>query len=382
MTFVRSAALAALAFSVAAPAFAEVPAKQLFGAKRDAAALKPAVYGSYAKGCVAGAARLPDDGPTWQAMRLNRNRHWAHPAAVELVKRLSVDGRKIGWNGLLVGDLTQPRGGPMLTGHASHQAGLDADIWLTPMPDRRLTAKERETLSATSMLRRVNGKLSNQQIDKSKFTDAHAGLIRTAAEYPEIERIFVHPTIKREMCERYPDRPAWLSKVRAQWKHHYHMHLRLACPADSPGCKPQAPVANDGCGRPLDWWFNVAYGPKPAKPKKELASAKTKAAAKKQKRRFRTLSQLPKACRVVLDAPSYDGLGAAPTRPATDKQALNEIGYVPKQRPVAADPIGELIEPDTSPAAGGALRPALPVGENADVATDQFAVAADAATAN
>ena len=41
------------------------------------------------------------------------------------------------WPGLLVGDISQPRGGPMLTGHASHQLGLDADIWLTPMPDRK-----------------------------------------------------------------------------------------------------------------------------------------------------------------------------------------------------------------------------------------------------
>ena len=36
------------------------------------------------------------------------------------------------WNGILVGDISQPRGGPMLTGHASHQIGLDADVWLTP----------------------------------------------------------------------------------------------------------------------------------------------------------------------------------------------------------------------------------------------------------
>ena len=377
MPFLRSASLAAVALSFAAPAFAEVPAKQLFGAKRDAAALQPAVYGSYSKGCVAGAARLPDDGPTWQAMRLSRNRHWGHPAAVELTKRLSRDGRKVGWNGLLVGDLTQPRGGPMLTGHQSHQAGLDVDIWLTPMPNRRLSAKERETLSATSMLKRVDGKLTNQQIDKSKFTDAHAGIIRTAAQYPEIERIFVHPTIKREMCERYPDRPAWLSKVRAQWKHHYHMHLRLGCPADSPGCKPQRAVPNDGCGETLDWWFKVAYGPKP-KPTKKAASAKMKAAKTKRTRRYRTLSQLPAACRVVLNAPSYDGLGAAPQARAAGASSLAGISYVPRARPDALDPIGDLIAPVAAPnvkAGDGMRRPPAGVGEVADpFAADAIAV--------
>ena len=114
---------------------AEPIAKRLFGAKKDGAALAPAVYGSYAKGCVAGAIKLEDNGPTWQAMRLSRNRHWAHPELIQTVKQLSRDGKKVGWNGLLVGDLTQPRGGPMLSGHASHQAGLDADVWLTPMPN-------------------------------------------------------------------------------------------------------------------------------------------------------------------------------------------------------------------------------------------------------
>ena len=56
------------------------------------------------------------------------------------------------WNGILVGDISQPRGGPMLTGHASHQVGLDADVWLTPMPDRTLSREERETMSAVDMV--------------------------------------------------------------------------------------------------------------------------------------------------------------------------------------------------------------------------------------
>jgi penicillin-insensitive murein DD-endopeptidase len=54
-----------------------------------------------------------------------------------LLERLANDARSLdGWPGLLIGDMAQPRGGPMITGHESHQIGLDADIWLTPMPDR------------------------------------------------------------------------------------------------------------------------------------------------------------------------------------------------------------------------------------------------------
>ena len=346
-TLAGAMALALLPTSLAGTAHAEVPAKKLFGAREDAAAMRPAVYGSYARGCVAGAARLPDDGPTWQAMRLSRNRHWAHPSAVELVKRLSRDGRGIGWNGLLVGDLTQPRGGPMLSGHASHQAGLDADIWLTPMPDRRLTREERETLSATSMLARRDGKLTNLEIDKQRFTDAHAALIRTAAEYPEIERIFVHPTIKREMCERHPNRPPWLSKVRAQWKHHYHMHLRLKCPVDSPGCKPQRAVPNDGCGKNLDWWFNVAYAPR-KKPDPAKAKPKVKVTKKsKPKRKGEiTLAGLPKACQSVLHANGHDGL------------SQTRVSFtVPIERPAGSETITVSDRKDAAADARAIMRP-------------------------
>lgn len=280
----------------------DVPAKRLFGAQRVAAALPSAVFGSYAKGCLAGGEKLEDDGPNWQAMRLSRNRHWAHPELIALVKQLSVDGKRVGWNGLLVGDLTQPRGGPMLSGHASHQAGLDADIWLTPMPDRRLTRKERETLSATSMLfRRANGKLTNQKLDKKRFSKSHAGIIRTAAQYSNVERIFVHPTIKRELCQQYPNKPGWLRKVRAQFGHHYHFHIRIGCPKGSPGCKPQAPVPSYGCDQAtMDYWFKVAYGP----PRKPKPGAKP---AKPRKKREIKLRDLPNQCRVILNASGTGG---------------------------------------------------------------------------
>ena len=128
------------------------PAKQLFGRKTTPAQLKPEVLGFYAKGCLAGAQALPINGPTWQVMRLSRNRNWGHPSLVQFIERLSQKGAKVGWHGLLVGDMSQPRGGPMITGHASHQVGLDADIWLRPMPDRELTRQEREEMSATMVV--------------------------------------------------------------------------------------------------------------------------------------------------------------------------------------------------------------------------------------
>ena len=88
---------------------------------------------------------LPINGPTWQVMRLSRNRNWGHP---EIIKAWSGLPNKaaVDWlERLLVGDMAQPRGGPMINGHWSHQVGLDADVWLTPMPDREISREDRET---------------------------------------------------------------------------------------------------------------------------------------------------------------------------------------------------------------------------------------------
>lgn len=271
------------------------PAKSLFGAVATPAPLAARAIGSYAKGCLSGAQALPVDGPAWQAMRLSRNRNWGHPKLVALVQRLANDGKsKDGWPGLLVGDLAQPRGGPMLTGHASHQIGLDADIWLTPMPDRRLSNSERETIEATSMLS-DDGLTVNRDV----WTEGHLNIIKRAASYPEVERIFVHPAIKQVLCyaQAAGDR-AWLSKVRAYWGHHYHFHIRMTCPSGSANCTPQPPVhGDDGCGKELDDWLrlmaNVKAPPLPLPiPAPVTPPPKPKTPM--------TLDQLPQECRVVL----------------------------------------------------------------------------------
>src|SRR4029079_16921203 len=113
--------------------------------KTPASSMAARSFGTYARGCLAGATALPVNGSAWQVMRLSRNRNWGHPKLIALLERLADDAKeKDGWNGLMVGDISQPRGGPMASGHASHQIGLDADIWLTPMPDHTLSRAERE----------------------------------------------------------------------------------------------------------------------------------------------------------------------------------------------------------------------------------------------
>lgn len=285
-----------------------VEARKLFGAKADAAPLAPRAIGFYSRGCLAGAKPLPIDGPSWQAMRLSRNRNWGHPELITLVERLAADAKAHdGWPGLLVGDLSQPRGGPMLTGHASHQIGLDADIWLTPMPNRRLSTKEREETAAQSMLG-ADGVL----VDEKVFTAAHARLIRRAATYPEVERILVHPGIKKALCLDPASDKASLTKIRPFWGHHYHMHIRIACPKGSEGCTGQPPVpADDGCGKEVDVW--IALLRRPAKPVDPTAKPPPPKPGL-------TLEQLPAECRIVLEA-GGEATAATPVKPPPPKSA-------------------------------------------------------------
>src|SRR6516162_3981449 len=132
---------------------AATPAREFFARKPTPFPGPPRSIGGYSDGCLAGATRLPNNGPSWQVMRLSLNRNWGNPHLVRFIERFAKNAKKVGWNGLLVGDMSQPRGGPMLSGHTSHQVGLDVDIWLTPMPDRILTPQEREDVTAVSMLK-------------------------------------------------------------------------------------------------------------------------------------------------------------------------------------------------------------------------------------
>ncbi|MBT5295797.1 MAG: penicillin-insensitive murein endopeptidase [Octadecabacter sp.] len=234
-------------------------AKDMFGYLPTASDQRSESFGGYARGCQAGAVQLPETGPTWQAMRLSRNRNWGQPVLIDYVQDLSRFAATLpGWEGIYVGDLSQPRGGPMLTGHASHQIGLDADIWMLP-PDRlNLNRQERENLSSISM-RRERGAFTN-----SSWTEQHMQVLRAAASDPRTARIFVFPGAKVAMCDWATGDRSWLNKIRPWYGHHYHFHVRLTCPAGASGCENQAaPPAGDGCADAQTWVNNILNPPPP-----------------------------------------------------------------------------------------------------------------------
>jgi penicillin-insensitive murein DD-endopeptidase len=259
----------------------KLPAKELFGRKTAPASLQARSIGYYTHGCLAGGVALPINGPTWQVMRLSRNRNWGHPNLIKFLERFAAKVPAIGWPGLLVGDMAQPRGGPMITGHWSHQVGLDADIWLTPMPDHELSRQEREEMMATNVV-------ADDWLDvrPEVWSPKYVALYKMAAQDPEVERVLANPAIKKALCRDVKGDRSWLHKVRPVLGHNYHFHVRITCPSDSADCKAQTPPPTDeGCGTELDAWFTKkALEHRPGVSKPILMSA------------------LPPACRQVLTA--------------------------------------------------------------------------------
>lgn len=241
---------AAMIGALALPASADPLAKDVFSAAPGPTGGRPVAIGFYSKGCISGAVALPESGPSWQAMRLSRNRNWGHPEMIGFLQGLSQAAQQAGWRGLYIGDIGQPRGGPAASGHASHQMGLDADIWMLPPSSLNLSPQQRENLSSVSVVNNAGTALN------SNWNPGHMAIIRAAARDPRIERIFVDPVVKLAMCEAETGNRAYLRKIRPMNQHNYHFHVRMACPAGSSCQQQDAPPAGDGCAEAAEWIKN------------------------------------------------------------------------------------------------------------------------------
>jgi penicillin-insensitive murein endopeptidase len=201
-------------------------------------------------GCVQGARALPLQGPGWTVLHPRRNRHYGHPTLIKFIRKLAAQLQRKRLPALFVGDLSQPAGGPTSSNHRSHQTGIDVDLWYAP-PAEEWTPGESPLPPAPLM---VDLRTKNML---PAWTPKVARLVRIVAANPAVDRIFVHPSIKRELCQDKARHGPWLRRVRPWWGHHDHLHARLLCPEDSPDCITREPLPEgDGCDKGLDWWFS------------------------------------------------------------------------------------------------------------------------------
>jgi penicillin-insensitive murein endopeptidase len=214
------------------------------------------------------------------SVRRHRNRYFGHPRTLALIKDLGAALSRRTDRLILVGDLSQPRGGLMSSSHRSHQNGLDVDIWFRLA--RSVSAANRDMPEG----RDPPSILSDDGLAfNDGWGDAQRFLLKRAAMDVRVDRIFINPGIKRALCESETGARAWLRKLRPWWGHDAHFHVRLKCPPGDLDCAQQAPIpTGDGCGRALAWWFS---------PEARSPSRKRPAGSKPR-------PPMPGACRALL----------------------------------------------------------------------------------
>jgi penicillin-insensitive murein endopeptidase len=242
------------------------------------------IIGAGDAGCIAGAVRLPDTAPGLQTIRLSRSTFWGHPFVIASLERLALEAKAAGLPDLYMNDISLPRGGPLQGIHASHQRGLDADVWLDVVgPHPVLPPAQREGIEPVSLVR-PDGRAILPQL----WRPEHVTLIRLGATLPGVDRVLVNPAIKNQLCQVVTGDRSWLRKVRPWYGHASHMHLHFSCPAGQRECIDQPPPPpGDGCDASLQWWFDQLDAP----PKPHVPGPPPKPVV------------LPAACRAIMAAP-------------------------------------------------------------------------------
>ena len=212
-------------------------------------------------GCIAGAAELPASGPGYETIRASRSHYWGYPTTIAALQSLAVQAQAAGILTLYMNDISKRYGGPFPGIHASHQVGLDADVWLDTQPKRRLSANERDNVEVVSLV-----SADQRGINPAIWSPQHATLIRLAAGLPGVDRILVNAAIKQQLCRTVTGDRSWLAKVRPWYGHAAHMHIHFRCPPGQHECLDQAPApAGESCDASLQWWFDRLDAP-PASP--------------------------------------------------------------------------------------------------------------------
>lgn len=193
------------------------------------------------QGCLLGGIPMKKTGNGFQLIRSSRQRYYGHPDTIRYLQQLGEDISTLGLGVLWIGDLSTFNGGKIPKDHASHQTGLDADIWLR-LGDHYMEESSSQKPTVISMLNK------SRKVDLSVFGAKQAFLIYLAASDIRVAKIFVNPAIKKELCKLpWPSRD-WLYKIRPWDGHDAHFHVRLHCSIEDTLCvESQITDFTDGC---------------------------------------------------------------------------------------------------------------------------------------
>lgn len=178
---------------------------------------------------------------------------------------------------VLIGDMGMPAGGRFNGGHASHQTGLDVDIFLQ-LPKTRWTSAQLLRPQALDLVSR-----DGKHVVSTLWKPEIFSLIKLAAQTKTSHAFLLIRRLNNNFALMRAPIATGCAKCGPGFQHRAHMHVRLRCPADSLECEDQPlPPPGDGCGAELQSWFEP---PKPGTTKPEK----------------KTPPPLPPSCRALLD---------------------------------------------------------------------------------
>ncbi|ELN24570.1 penicillin-insensitive murein endopeptidase [Salmonella enterica subsp. enterica serovar Enteritidis str. 607307-2] len=176
----KKTAIALLAWFVSSASLAATPWQKITHPVPGAAQS----IGSFANGCIIGADTLPVQSDNYQVMRTDQRRYFGHPDLVMFIQRLSHQAQQRGLGTVLIGDMGMPAGGRFNGGHASHQTGLDVDIFLQ-LPKTRWSQAQLLRPQALDLVSR-----DGKHVVPSRWSSDIASLIKLAAQDNDVTRIF------------------------------------------------------------------------------------------------------------------------------------------------------------------------------------------------
>lgn len=205
------------------------------------------VRGFYSRGRLVSADLLPPDGFGFVKIHRPRNRGFGSFDLVQVLRETARQMQELfpSIDRVQIGDMSAEHGG-FISGHASHQNGLDADVAFL-----RLNRTEQDPESTSGFHESfVHNGFLTPNFDLARNW-AYAKLLVATGR---VQRVFVNEVVKRGLCAYVAAQGGLeteretLRRLRVIRGHTDHFHVRVTCPAQSPDCAPQEEVpADPGC---------------------------------------------------------------------------------------------------------------------------------------
>jgi penicillin-insensitive murein endopeptidase len=201
----------------------------------------------YSGGSLMNPSVMPDAGFGFVKLYLPRHRAFSSYDMTELLKDAAGRLQQLhpSRDRLMIGDMSGEHGG-FISGHASHQNGLDTDVAYLRADQTEQDPNYTKGFEQSFVKK---GRLT-ANFDLPRNWD----ILKILVSSGRVQRIFVNSVVKKAFCayakaiNELESQKETLKRLRVIAGHTDHFHVRITCPRNSPACRPQEDMPDDtGC---------------------------------------------------------------------------------------------------------------------------------------